>query len=168
MKRYIINLTEEERAALTEISKSGRHALRKVQRAKILLKSDAKLTDKEISEHLDVSVRTIERVRQKCALEGMEAALTPMPRVPRKSVLDGDAEANLVVLACSDPPEGRQRWTLGLLKDKLVELQVVDSVGLETVRRRLKKKRIETLAPGKILHSAKTKRRICTGDGRRP
>ena len=167
MKRYIINLTEEERAELTAITKGGRHAVRKVQRAKILLKSDAGIIDKDIAEHLNVNVRTIERIRQRCALEGVDAALTPRPRTPRKSVLDGEAEANLVLLACSEPPEGRQRWTLGLLKDKLVELQVVDSVGIETVRRRLKKKRIETLAPGKVLHSAKTKRSVCTGDGRR-
>lgn len=168
MKRYIINLTEEERTALTAITKGGRPAVRKVQRAKILLKSDKGIIDKEISEHLNVNIRTIERVRQRCVLEGVDAAITPRPRTPRKSVLDGEAEANLVLLACSEPPEGRQRWTLGLLKDKLVELQVVDSVGIETVRRRLKKKRIETLASGKVLHSAKTKRSICTGDGRRP
>lgn len=167
MKRYIINLTNDERAALTAITKGGRHAMRKVQRARILLKSDTGITDQEISEHLNVAVRTIERVRQRCALEGVDAALTPRPRAPRKSVLDGEAEANLVVLACSTPPEGRQRWTLGLLKDKLVELQIVDSVGVETVRRTLKKKRIETLAIGKILHSPKTKRGVCAGDGRR-
>lgn len=167
MKHYIINLTDEERAALTGITKGGRHAVRKVQRAKILLKSDAGIIDKEIAEHLNVNVRTIERVRRRCAVEGVESALTPRPRAPRKSVLDGEAEANLVLLACSEPPEGRQRWTIGLLRDKLVELQVVDSVGKETIRRRLKKKRIETLASGKVLHSSKTKRRVRTGDGGR-
>ena len=167
MKRYIINLTEEERAELTAITKGGRHAVRKVQRAKILLKSDEGIIDKEIAAHLNVNVRTIERVRQRCALEGVASALSPRPRAPRKSVLDGEAEANLVVLACSEPPEGRQRWTLGLLKDKLVELQVVDSVCIETVRQRLKKKRIETLASGKVLHTSQTKRRVCCGDGGR-
>ncbi|MCP4677403.1 MAG: IS630 family transposase [Deltaproteobacteria bacterium] len=142
-KRYIINLTDGERAELMKITKGGKHAVRKVQRAKILLKSDTGMIDKEISEHLNVNVRTIERVRQRCTLEGVTAALTPRPRAPRKSVLDGEAEANLVLLACSEPPEGRQRWTTGLLKDKLVELQIVDSVGDETVRRTLKKNELK-------------------------
>ena len=90
MKRYVINLTEEERTALTAITKGGRPAVRKVQRAKILLKSDKGIIDKEISEHLNVNIRTIERVRQRCVLEGVDAAITPRPRTPRKSVLDGD------------------------------------------------------------------------------
>ena len=167
MKRHIINLTEEERASLTAITKGGRHAVWKVQRAKILLKSDAGIIDKEIAEHLNVAVRTIERVRKRCALEGIDVALKSRPRAPRKPVMDGEAEANLVLLACSEPPEGRPRWTLGLLRDKLVELQIVDAVGKETVRRTLKKKRIETLASGKVLYSTKAKRRVRCGDGRR-
>ena len=139
MKLYIINLTEEEREELTSLTTTGRHAARKVLHARILLKADEGLIDEKISEHLNVNVRTVERVRKRCALEGITAALNPKKRPPRDPKIDGEAEARLVLLACSEPPDGRQRWTLRLLADKLVELEVVDSVSHETVRQRLKK-----------------------------
>jgi transposase len=167
MKRSIIKLTKEERAELTAITKSGRHAARKVQRARILLKSDSGLIDQEIAEHLNVSVSTIERVRRRCALEGVHSALTPRPRPPRKSKLDGELEAKLVHLACCEPPEGRLRWTMNLLADKLVELKWVDDISRETVRRGLKKKRAEALANSKVLHPSKAKRSVRSSDGGR-
>jgi transposase len=153
MKLYIINLTEEERGNLTRLTTTGHHAARKVRRARILLKADEGLKDEQIAEHLDVNVRTVETVRKQCALEGIDATLTPKKRPPQKPKLDGEAEARLVQIACSEPPEGRQRWTLHLLADKLVELEVVDSISHETVRKRLKK-RVKTLANATILHPA--------------
>jgi transposase len=153
MKLYHINLTEEEREELVRLTTTGRHAARKVMRARILLKADEGLKDKQIAEHLDVSVRTIEFVRKRCALEGISATLTPKKRPPGKPKLDGEGEARLVQIACSTPPDGRQRWTLHLLADKLVELDVVDSISHEAVRQHLKK-RIKTVANTAVLHPA--------------
>lgn len=146
MKLYHIHLTEEEREELVRFTTTGRHAARKVMHARILLKADEGLMDEQIAEHLDVSVCSIERIRKRCALEGITAALNPKKRPPRKPKLDGEGEARLVQLACSSPPDGRQRWTLHLLADKLVELEVIDSISHETVRQRLEKKRAEALA----------------------
>lgn len=167
MKLYKINLTEEEREGLTELTRTGRHAARKVLHAGILLKADEGLIDEEISEHLSIDVRTVERVRKRCALEGIEAALGPKSRPQREPKIDGHVEARLVQLACSVPPDGRQRWTLRLLSDKLVELEVVDSISHETVRQRLGKKRVEALANATVLHSTGKKRGVCPGDGGR-
>jgi transposase len=133
MKLYDINLTEEERKELICLTTTGRHAARKVMHARILLKADEGLLDELVAEHLDVSVCTVERVRKRCALDGIAAALNPQRRPPGKPKLDGEGEARLVQLACSAPPDGRQRWTLHLLADKLVELEVVDSISYETV-----------------------------------
>jgi transposase len=166
MKLYHINLTEEEREELVRLATTGRHAARKVMRARILLKADEGLKDEQIAEHLDVNVRTVEKARKQCAIEGVEATLTPKARPPGKPRLDGEGEARLVQLACSAPPDGRQRWTLHLLADKLVELDVVDAVSHETVRQLLKK-RIETLANTAVLYPPGTKRRVRCGDGRR-
>jgi transposase len=156
MKLYHINLTEEERKELIRLTTAGRHAAKKVMRARILLKADAGLKDGQIAEHLDITVQTVEKVRKQCALEGIDATLTPKKRPPGKLKLDGESEARLVQLACSKPPDGRQRWTLRLLADRLVELEVVDCISHETVRQSLEKKRAETMANAKVLHSAGT------------
>lgn len=167
MKRYHINLTEEVREELVHLTTTGRHAARKVMHARILLKADEGLKDEQIAEHLDVSVCTVERVRKRCAFDGITAALNPKKRPPGKPKLDGEGEARLVQLACSAPPDGRQRWTLHLLADKLVEREVVESISHETVRQRLEKKRAEALANAKVLHPSRTERRVRFGDGRR-
>jgi transposase len=153
MKLYCINLTGEEREELLRFTTTGRHAARKVMHARILLKAHEGLKDVQIAEHLDVSVCTVERVRKRCTLEGITAALNPKKRPTREPKLDGEGEARLVQIACSTPPDGRQKWTLHLLADKLVELKVVDSISHETIRQRLKKQ-IETLANTAILHPA--------------
>ncbi len=140
-KRYVVNLTAEEREALTQIVRRERVSGVKRQRASILLKADEDLTDQEIAEELGVGLVTVERVRKRCIERGVEACLERKPQDnpsrPRK--LDGAAEAQLVRLACSDPPAGRARWTLSLLADQLVELKVFDSVSKSTVQRGLKK-----------------------------
>jgi len=167
MKRHIINLTKEEREELVRLTTTGRCAARKVLRAQVLLKADPGLKDEEICEHLYVGIRTVERMRKRCALEGIEAALAARKRPPKAPTSDGETEARLVQLACSKPPDGRQRWTLRLLADKLVELKVVDSISHETVRQRLGKKRVEALAHSEILYPAGKERRVRCGDGRR-
>lgn len=138
---YVINLTEDERAALTEIMTRKRVLAQKRRRAHILLLADEGWTDEEIADRVEAGVRTVERVRQRCCERGLKASLDRKrqenPSRPR--TFDGAAEARLVALACSEPPEGRARWTLTLLADKLVELEVVESVSRTTVHRTLKK-----------------------------
>src|SRR5436853_3486612 len=138
-KRYIVNLTEQERDGLRQIVNRARVSGLKRMRANILLKADDGLTDQEIADELEVGLVTVERVRKRCCERGIEACLVRKaqdnPSRPRK--LDGAAEAQLVRLACSEPPEGRGRWTLSLLANGLVELKVFDSVSKSTVQRGL-------------------------------
>ena len=146
MKKYLVILTDEERTSLQKLVRSGKAGARKITRARILLKADQNnggpaWTDPQICHALDVGVTTVERVRKRFVDEGLDAALNRRkntnPTFRRK--LDGQQEAQLVTLACSHPPEGRDRWTLRLLADKLVELEIVDTISYQTVRRVLKK-----------------------------
>ena len=146
MKRYIVTLTADERQALHDLIAAGKAASQKLAHARILLKADAAeggpaWPDHRIAEAIEVSVATIERVRQRFVEQGLEAALVrkPQARPSRLPTLDGRAEARLIALACSAPPDGRATWTMQMLADKLVELQVVPTVSDETVRRALKK-----------------------------
>src|SRR5712671_2152588 len=147
MKLYRVKLTPEERAQLLELLSKGKAAARTLTHARILLKADEgeagpRLSDETIAEIVDVNRSTVERVRIRCVEDGFEAALRPRPSRqlhPRK--LDGAQEAHLVALACSPAPNGRGRWTLRLLADKLVELEIVDGISHETVRQTLKKTR---------------------------
>ena len=144
-KLYRVKLLAEERAQLEGMLSKGKAAARTLMHARILLKADEgvagpRLSDDHIAEAVEVNRSTVERVRMRCVEEGVEAALRPRPSRqvhPRK--LDGVQEAHLVVLACSPAPKGRNRWSLRLLADKLVELEVVGDVSYETVRRTLKK-----------------------------
>jgi len=140
-KRYIVNLTAGERQALTELVSREKVSGVKRLRANILLKADEGFTDQEIADDLGAGVSTVERVRKRCAERGIVASLDrkPQDRPPRPRKMDGESEARLVQIACSSPPEGRVRWTVSLLADKLVELQVFDSVSASTVQRALKK-----------------------------
>src|ERR1051325_1822075 len=160
-KRYIINLTTEEHAVLEAMTSRGRASALKLQRARILLKADEGMTDAEIADELGVGHRTVERVRERCCLLGLEAALDrkKQDRPSRMPKLDGDAEARLIQLACSEPPNGGARWTLSLLADKLVELRIVDSVSTTTVFRRLEKKRAQAVASRALLHPRRQERR---------
>ena len=143
MERYIVNLTADERAGLEDLLGRKRLGKQKRQRARILLLADCDLTDGEIAEELECGRNTAWRIRRRAVLEGIPAALERKKQVApsRKPVLDGRGEAHLVKLACSEPPEGQARWTLTLLADKLVELEVVETVSVTTVHRRLKKTR---------------------------
>lgn len=148
MKRYKVTLDAEERQDLHDLIAAGQAAARKLTHARILLKADAAeggpaWPDHQIADALEVSVATVERVRQRFVEEGLDAALDRKrrERPAREVKLDGRAEARLIALACSAPPEGRAVWTMRLLADKLVELEVVDSISDETVRLALKKTR---------------------------
>lgn len=148
MKKYKVTLTADERQTLHDLINTGKAAARKLVHARILLKADASADglhwpDWRIADALEVAIPTVERVRQRFVEEGFEAALERKKRLtpPRSVKLDGRGEARLIALACSPPPEGRARWTMKLLADQLVELQVVDSISDETVRTVLKKTR---------------------------
>ena len=144
-KKYWVELSAEERTYLEGIVAKGRAAARTRLHAQVLLKADQgpmgpAWTDERIAEAFDVGVRTVERVRRRLALRGLEDSLVRRwAEQPKRRKLDGASEAKLIALACSGPPQGRQRWTIRLLADKLVELNVVDSIGRETVRVALKK-----------------------------
>jgi transposase len=144
-KKYIVTLTEEERQRLEALVSRGKAAARKLIHARILLKADASeegpdWDDAAIAEGLDVGRVTVERVRKTFVEEGFEAALERhKPRRQYLRKLDGEGEAHLIVLACGQAPEGRSRWTLRLLADRLVALEYVDELSYQTVRRTLKK-----------------------------
>ncbi len=152
MSRYKVTLTKKERERLGSIIKKGKHQSQKVRKALILLNCDEgehaeKSTNEVISKVLHVGMRTIDRVKKRFVEEGLEAVLSgkPSSRVYERK-LDGDAEAHLIALSCSDPPEGFCRWSLRLLASQMVELEYVEGVSHETVRRVLKK---TNLSPGK-------------------
>jgi transposase len=145
MKKYRVTLTSAERNELNQLISSGKGAARKLLHARILLKADGsegqeEWKDEAISAALDGSVSTIERVRERFVEEGLAAALVrKAPTREYKRKLNGEQEAHLVALVCSQPPEDSQRWTLKLLADKLIELNYVDTVSSETVGQVLKK-----------------------------
>lgn len=152
MKKYIVTLTEEERNFLTEMTSKGRHRSQKVLNALTLLACDegeyqnSRSTNAEISKVLNTSMRKIDRVKKRFVTQGLDIAINgkKSDRVYEKKA-DGDFEAHLVALSCSKPPEGFSRWSLRLLADRVVELNYIDSISHETVRRVLKK---TNLSPG--------------------
>jgi transposase len=143
-KRYVVRLTEPEREELRRLVGKGRAAAYKIRHAHILLLSDAEgpaWSDTRVAEAIGVHPFTVRNVRQRLVQRGLEGALArkrqDCPSRPR--LLDGQKEARLIALACGEPPEGRRRWTLHLLADKMVALNVVESISHETVRKALKK-----------------------------
>jgi len=143
-KKYVVELTSKERKQLTELVKKGKTAGYKIRHAQMLLKVDQGKkgpgwSDGTVAEAFEAHITTVERLRKRFVEEGLELALERHNRKNYTRKLDGDAEAHLIALACSEPPEGRNEWTLRLLADKLVELRVVDSISHTTVNRTLKK-----------------------------
>ncbi len=152
MKKYKVTLKLKEREGLLAIIKGGNHSSKKVIHALILLNCDEgkysnKAKNEDVAKVLQVGARTIDRVKKKFVEEGFEAALMnrPTSRIYEKKA-DGEVEAHLVALSCSKPPSGFSRWSLRLLADKMVELEYVEDISYETVRRVLKK---TNLSPGK-------------------
>jgi len=146
VKKYVVKLSAEERERLETLIRSGKHPAQRLAKARILLKADAGeagegWSDSQIAEALDTSLATIARTRQQLVEEGFEAVLTRKrsPNSARKRIFDGAAEAKLIALTCSTPPKGRARWTLSLLEDKVVELNIVAKASDNTIGRTLKK-----------------------------
>ncbi len=144
-KKYIVKLKRDERKRLRELVQNGKGSAKALAHAHILLKADQTKgqlgwTDEAIQEAFDVSVATVERVRQTYVRHGLNAAVRRRPRSrERTRRLDGKQEAHLIALACSDPPTGHDHWTLRLLADRMVKLEYVEELSHETVRRTLKK-----------------------------
>ena len=138
-KKYIVTLTNEERQELLALTRAGEISARKMKRAQILLKADENWKDKDIIAALNSSRSTVERMRKRYVEGGLEKALNEDPRPGAKRKLDGRAEARLIALACSDPPDDSDHWALRLLADELIELGLVESISHEAVRQYLKK-----------------------------
>ena len=144
MKKYIVELTSEERKQLQQLVKKGKVPGYKIRHAQMLLKADQgnkgpSWPDVQVAEVFAAHVTAVERLRKRFVEQGLEAALERNKRNDYARKLDGDAEAHLIAIACSDPPAGRNEWSLRLLADRLVELSVVDSISYMTVSRTLKK-----------------------------
>jgi transposase len=146
VKKYVVRLSDDEREQLATLIRKGSSPARRLLKARILLKADVSeagegWSDTQIIEALETSVSMVYRVRKQLVEEGLEAVLSRKPRVapavPR--IFDGEKEAKLVALACSEPPKGRARWTLRLLENKIVELNIVDRASDSTIGRTLKK-----------------------------
>lgn len=138
-KKYIVELTTEEKAELLAITRKGKTSARKVKRAQILLLADKGKTDREIAEALSIGHATVERTRKKFVDGGVVFALSERPRPGAKPILNERQRARLTAIACSKAPEGHDRWSMQLLADRLVELGEVDSISHDTVGRELKK-----------------------------
>jgi len=146
MEKYVVELTSEERKELSELVSKGKAAARKIIHARVLLQADESKngsvwTDKQISDAFGIHTNTIHGIRRRFVEQGLQAALDrkKQERPSRKRIVDGEVEARLIALRCSDPPEGRNEWNLRLLADKLVELEIVPDISHETVRQALKK-----------------------------
>lgn len=139
MKKYVVKLTDDERAELLALASKGRTSARRLKRALVLLSVDEGESDEVTAAKVRLSTHSVARLRRRLVEEGPEAALSDRPRPGKVRLLDGRQEAYLIALTCSTPPEGRAQWTMKLLADRLVELKVVESISDETVRRTLKK-----------------------------
>jgi transposase len=164
MKKYVVTLTEDERKTLGDLTSKGTQKSQKILNALILLDCDdgayqtERSTNEEIARVLHISIIKIDRVKRRFVEEGLDAALDKKvgSRVYTKKT-DGDFEAHLVALSCGEPPEGFARWSLRLLADKVVELNYIDSISHESVRRILKK-RNQAMATQGVGHSTRSKR----------
>jgi Homeodomain-like domain len=164
-KKYRVSLSATERASLETLINKGKEAAHKRRHAQILLKADEGefgpcWTDERIVEAHDVSRSAVEKLRERLVTRGLEAALTrATPDRSHKKKIDGELEAHLIALVCNDPPEGRVKWTLQLLADRMVELKYVETVSYETVRQTLKKTNLNL---GKIKNGVLPRQRMPT------
>jgi putative transposase len=138
-KRYRVTLTDEERERLEGLTRKGTAPVRMVRRARTLLLAAEERTDEEIVKALRIGVATVERTRRRFVEEGLEASLRERPRPGARPKLGPKEQAFVVALACTKPPEGRERWTMGLLAERVVELRIVPDITDESIRRLLKR-----------------------------
>ena len=144
MKKYIVRLTDDERRELVEFVKKQKGRYLQVRRAQILLKADAdgsSWTDEQIGAAFDCNTRVVAEIRKRFIEKGLQSTMGVLPRPPRKKLLDGEQEAKIIALRLSEPPKGRTGWTLRLLAEKAVELQICETISHQTVKRLLKKQK---------------------------
>ena len=172
VKKYVVKLSEDERNQLNELIRKGKSSAQRLTKARILLKADVSeagegWSDSRIMEALETSATTVYRTRQQLVEEGFEAVLSRKQRTrpPVAPIFDGEKEAQLIALACSQPPKGRARWTLRLLEDKVVELNIVDRASDSTIWRVLKKKHPQAASQETVGHPAGTEQRIRSRHG---
>jgi hypothetical protein len=172
VKKYVVQLSEDERHQLNELIRKGKSSAQRLTKARILLKADVSeagegWSDSRIMEALETSATTVYRTRQQLVEEGFEAVLSRKQRTrpPVAPIFDGEKEAQLIALACSQPPKGRARWTLRLLEDKVVELNIVDRASDSTIWRVLKKKHPQAASQETVGHPAGTEQRIRSRHG---
>ena len=139
MRKEILKLTEKERQKLQELVRKGENKARVITRARLLLLSDQGWDDQKIADALQIGRATVERIRRRAVREGVEIALVDRPRPGSERKLNAQQEAQLVAIACSDPPPGRKRWTIRLLVEEVMKQGVVVTISFETVRRVVKK-----------------------------
>lgn len=139
MRKEILKLTETERQKLQELVRKGENKARVITRARILLLSDQGWDDQKVADALQIGRATVERIRRRAVRESVELALVDRPRPGSERKLNAKQEAQLVAIACSDPPPGRKRWTIRLLVEEVMKQGVVDTISFETVRRVVKK-----------------------------
>lgn len=141
-KKYVVRLTDEERATLVDVVAKLKGSSQKVKRAQVLLKADADgpaWTDRKIAEAFDCRTKTVENIRERFVIEGFDLTLHGKPPAPRTKLLDGEQEANVIAMRLGSPPAGFSNWTLRLLAEQVVALEIVEQISYETVRRTLKK-----------------------------
>jgi transposase len=139
MRKERLELTETERQKLQELVRKGENQARAITRARLLILSDQGWEDQKIADALQIGRATVERVRRRAVREGVETALVDRPRPGQQRKLDAKQEAQLVAIACSDPPPGQKRWTVRLLMEEIIQQELVETISFETVRRVLKK-----------------------------
>jgi hypothetical protein len=173
VKRYVVRLSAEEREQLETLIRKGKSPAQRLLKARILLKADISeagegWSDSEIIAALETSASMVYRVRKQLVEEGLETVLSRKQRATPAvaPIFDGEKEAKLIALACSKPPKGRARWSLRLLENKVVELNIVDRASDSTIGRVLKK-RSQAPSPRTMGHSAKGQQRVRRGDGGR-
>jgi transposase len=138
---FVVNLTKEDREYLNQFIRRGKASARSLTRARILLMADEGYSNKEIVDVLKTTRPTVNRIRKRYYQEGLDSAINDKPRSGAPPKIDGTIEAQVTLLACSEPPEGRSSWTLQLIADKLVELEAIDSISAMSIQRILKKVR---------------------------
>jgi transposase len=139
VKRYRVTLTDDEQEQLHDLTRKGKGSVRMVRRAQTLLLAAEERIDEEIAAALHIGVSTVERTRRRFVEEGLEASLREYPRPGARPKLGPKQQAMVVALACTKPPEGRERWTMQLLADRIVELQIVPDITDEAIRLLLKR-----------------------------
>lgn len=151
--KYIITLSNQEKKRLEDITRKGRHSVRVIKRAGVLLKSDRGFTDKEIAQQTAITISTVERIRYRFFEGGIERALYDAPRSGQPGKLNAKTEAHLIAVACSDPPKGRKRWTLELLQKRMILDKKVKTISTVALWGHLRNRGIKPWLEKNVVHS---------------